>query len=162
MPLSAAARATRWCSWIDLLDAATERNYYTKPERLTEFLAAHAGRRTVVIDEIPVPSISPSDTDETRRSINRSTRNAGVPVSNAVQTAQVVAVGARRRRLLQHVQDRLVILVHQDGYGLSALHVQRFQQISKAPRRRQVPDFTETMDARSRRKTTGKRQTYFK
>ena len=39
-------------AWIDLLDAETERTYYTRPERLTEFLAAHDGRRTVVIDEI--------------------------------------------------------------------------------------------------------------
>ena len=39
-------------AWIDLLDAQTERNYYTRPERLTEFLAAHADRRAVVIDEI--------------------------------------------------------------------------------------------------------------
>ena len=33
-------------------DAASERNYYTRPERLTEFHAAHAGSATVVIDEI--------------------------------------------------------------------------------------------------------------
>ena len=39
-------------AWIDLLDAETERNYYTRPERLTKFLRAHAGRRTVVIDQI--------------------------------------------------------------------------------------------------------------
>ena len=47
-------------AWIDLLEAATERNYYTRPERLAEFLAAHAGRRTVVIDEIQrVPELLP-------------------------------------------------------------------------------------------------------
>ena len=47
-------------AWIDLLDAATERNYFTRPERLTEFLAAHGGRRTVVIDEIQrVPELLP-------------------------------------------------------------------------------------------------------
>ena len=47
-------------AWIDLLDAATERNYSARPERLTEFLAAHAGRRTVVIDEIQrVPELLP-------------------------------------------------------------------------------------------------------
>ncbi|MDE0220362.1 MAG: DUF4143 domain-containing protein, partial [Spirochaetaceae bacterium] len=34
--------------------------YYTRPERLTEFLAAHADRRTVVIDEIQrVPELLP-------------------------------------------------------------------------------------------------------
>ena len=47
-------------AWIDLLDAETERNYYTRPERLTEFLKAHAGRHTVVIDEIQrVPELLP-------------------------------------------------------------------------------------------------------
>ena len=47
-------------AWIDLLDAATERNYYTRPERLTEFLAAHTGSATVVIDEIQrVPELLP-------------------------------------------------------------------------------------------------------
>ena len=47
-------------AWIDLLDAETERTYYTRPERLTEFLAAHDGRRTVVIDEIQrVPELLP-------------------------------------------------------------------------------------------------------
>ena len=47
-------------AWIDLLDAETERNYYTRPERLTEFLKAHAGRDTVVIDEIQrVPELLP-------------------------------------------------------------------------------------------------------
>ena len=47
-------------AWIDLLDAETERNYYTRPERLTEFLQAHAGHRTVVIDEIQrVPQLLP-------------------------------------------------------------------------------------------------------
>ncbi len=47
-------------AWIDLLEAATERNYYTRPERFAEFLAAHAGRRTVVIDEIQrVPELLP-------------------------------------------------------------------------------------------------------
>ena len=47
-------------AWIDLLDAATERNYFTRPERLTEFLVAHGGQRTVVIDEIQrVPELLP-------------------------------------------------------------------------------------------------------
>ena len=47
-------------AWIDLLDAKTERTYYTRPERLTEFLKAHAGRRPVVIDEIQrVPELLP-------------------------------------------------------------------------------------------------------
>ena len=47
-------------AWIDLLDAEAERNYYTRPERLKEFLKASAGRRTVVIDEIQrVPQLLP-------------------------------------------------------------------------------------------------------
>ena len=47
-------------AWIDLLDAEAERHYYTRPERLKEFVAAHAGRRTIVIDEIQrVPQLLP-------------------------------------------------------------------------------------------------------
>ena len=47
-------------AWIDLLDAEVERHYYTRPERLKEFVAAHAGRRTIVIDEIQrVPQLLP-------------------------------------------------------------------------------------------------------
>ena len=47
-------------AWIDLLDAEAERHYYTRPERLKEFIAAHAGRRTIVIDEIQrVPQLLP-------------------------------------------------------------------------------------------------------
>ena len=47
-------------AWIDLLDAEAERNYYTRPERLKDFLRAQAGRRTIVIDEIQrVPQLLP-------------------------------------------------------------------------------------------------------
>ena len=47
-------------AWIDLLDAEAERRYYTRPERLKEFVAAHARRRTIVIDEIQrVPQLLP-------------------------------------------------------------------------------------------------------
>ncbi|MXZ72457.1 MAG: ATP-binding protein [Acidobacteria bacterium] len=47
-------------AWIDLLDTAAERHYYTRPERLKEFISAHAGRRTIVIDEIQrVPQLLP-------------------------------------------------------------------------------------------------------
>ena len=47
-------------AWIDLLDAEAERHYYTRPERLKEFVAANAGRRTIVIDEIQrVPQLLP-------------------------------------------------------------------------------------------------------
>ena len=47
-------------AWIDLLDAATEHNYYSRPERLIEFLAVQAGSGTVVIDEIQrVPELLP-------------------------------------------------------------------------------------------------------
>ena len=47
-------------AWIDLLDAEAERHYYTRPERLKEFVAAHAGRGTIVIDEIQrVPQLLP-------------------------------------------------------------------------------------------------------
>ena len=47
-------------AWIDLLDAEAERNYYTRPERLKDFLQAHAGRPTIVIDEIQrVPQLLP-------------------------------------------------------------------------------------------------------
>ena len=47
-------------AWIDLLDAEAERNYYTRPERLKDFIRAHAGRPTIVIDEIQrVPQLLP-------------------------------------------------------------------------------------------------------
>ena len=47
-------------AWIDLLDAEAERHYYTRPERLKEFIAAHARQRTIVIDEIErVPRLLP-------------------------------------------------------------------------------------------------------
>ena len=47
-------------AWIDLLDAEAERNYYTRPERLKDFIRVHAGRRTIVIDEIQrVPELLP-------------------------------------------------------------------------------------------------------
>ena len=47
-------------AWIDLLDPETERNYYTRPERLKDFIRARAGRRTIVIDEIQcVPQLLP-------------------------------------------------------------------------------------------------------
>ena len=47
-------------AWIDLLDAEAERNYYTRPERLHDFIRAHAGRPTIVIDEIQrVPRLLP-------------------------------------------------------------------------------------------------------
>ena len=47
-------------AWIDLLDAEAERNYYTRPERLKDFIQAHAGRRTIVVDEIQrVPQLLP-------------------------------------------------------------------------------------------------------
>ena len=40
-------------AWIDICwMRRTERNYHPSPERLTEFLKARAGRRTVAIDEI--------------------------------------------------------------------------------------------------------------
>ena len=59
-------------------------------------------------------------------------------LDHPVQPAQVVAVGARHLRLLQHVQDRLVVLVHQHRDPLSGLTVQGFQQIGEATCRRQV------------------------
>ena len=47
-------------AWIDLLDAEAERNYYTRPERLHDFIRAHTGRPTIVIDEIQrVPRLLP-------------------------------------------------------------------------------------------------------
>ena len=47
-------------AWIDLLDPEAERNYYTRPERLKEFVRAHARRKTIVIDEIQrVPRLLP-------------------------------------------------------------------------------------------------------
>ena len=47
-------------AWIDLLDAEAERHYYTRPERLKEFIAAQAGRPAIVIDEIQrVPQLLP-------------------------------------------------------------------------------------------------------
>ena len=47
-------------AWIDLLDPAAERSYYTRPERLSDFIRAHSGRGTIVIDEIQrVPQLLP-------------------------------------------------------------------------------------------------------
>ena len=57
---------------------------------------------------------------------------------HAIQAAQVVAVGMRRLGLLQHVQDRLVVLVHQHHDPLAGLPVQGFQQIREAAGCRQV------------------------
>ena len=76
-------------AWIDLLDAEVERNYYTRPERLKEFIKAHAGRRTIVIDEIQrVPRLLPlvhqhMETDKSTRfvltgSSARKLRRSGV------------------------------------------------------------------------------------
>ena len=55
-------------------------------------------------------------------------------LDHAVQSAQVVAVGERRLRLLQRVQDRLVELAHQHGDALARLPVQRLQQTAEARR----------------------------
>ena len=57
---------------------------------------------------------------------------------HAIQAAQVVAVGMRRLGLLQHVQDRLVVLVHQHHDPLAGLPVRGFQQIREAAGCRQV------------------------
>ena len=76
-------------AWIDLLDAEAERNYYTRPERLKDFLRAQAGRRTIVIDEIQrVPQLLPlvhqhMERDKSTRfvltgSSARKLRNSGV------------------------------------------------------------------------------------
>ena len=43
-------RGTGKSTW--LRDGEAERNYYTRPERLREFMQAHAEQRTIVIDEI--------------------------------------------------------------------------------------------------------------
>ena len=76
-------------AWIDLLDGEAERNYYTRPERLREFIQAHAEQRTIVIDEIQrVPQLLPvvHQQIETEKSIRfvltgsnaRKLRRAGV------------------------------------------------------------------------------------
>lgn len=39
-------------AWIDLLDTEIQRLYYTRPERLREFMAANREKETIVIDEI--------------------------------------------------------------------------------------------------------------
>ncbi len=39
-------------AWVDLLEAATYRTYLAQPERLEDFVRAHAARGTVVIDEV--------------------------------------------------------------------------------------------------------------
>ena len=49
-----------------------------------------------------------------------------------VQPAQVVAVGARDLGLVQRVQDRLVVLVHQHDHAPAGLLAQRLEQAAEA------------------------------
>ena len=54
-------------------------------------------------------------------------------LDDAVEPAQVVAVGCREFRVVQHVQDRLVVLVHEDGHLLPRCVMQATQNVPQAP-----------------------------
>ena len=55
-------------------------------------------------------------------------------LERAVQPAQVVAVGPRPVRLVQRVQDRLVVLVHEHHDAPAGAFVQRLEQAAEAHR----------------------------
>ena len=60
-------------------------------------------------------------------------------LDHPVQPAQVVAVGARHLRGVQHIQDRLVVLVDQHHDGLPDLPAQRPDQMTEPDRCGVVP-----------------------
>ncbi len=62
-------------------------------------------------------------------------------LEGAVQPAQVVAVGPGHVRVVERVQDRLVVLVHQHHDAPARVLVQRFEQAAQAYRGAAAPGF---------------------